>query len=102
MGECGSAKEVVIAVQEVLERIERSIDMDEDEEANTTSPPEQLISLIHLYNSGMVSCFLASSQDLIHMSQRFPALNYARKLRPKRSDRFFLSCNQQFKPPLSN
>ncbi|KAJ6608302.1 hypothetical protein B0H10DRAFT_1996587 [Mycena sp. CBHHK59/15] len=52
IGEHGSPKEIVIAVQEVLERVESAFNVEagDGEEANTASPPDQLISLILLYN----------------------------------------------------
>lgn len=66
IGECSSAKEVLIAVQEILERVDTtlSLEMEEEEEehddASRASPTDQLISLISLYNSGM-PCFTAKA-----------------------------------------
>ena len=60
IGECGSAKEVVMAVQEAVEQLERLLDSDEDnddkEECYTgksklNSPTTQLTILIDLYGS---------------------------------------------------
>ncbi|KAJ7727745.1 hypothetical protein B0H16DRAFT_249781 [Mycena metata] len=58
IGECGSAKEVVIAVQESLERVDSALnlEMEEEEEhddASRASPTDQLISLISLYKSAI-------------------------------------------------
>jgi hypothetical protein len=54
IGECGNAKEVVIAVQEALERVDSALNEEDDpDDNNSESPSDQLISLIHLYNSGM-------------------------------------------------
>ncbi|KAK7028318.1 hypothetical protein R3P38DRAFT_2525446 [Favolaschia claudopus] len=57
IGECGNAKEVVVAVQEILERVDAALDSeeedDQEEDSITKSPSEQLISLIHLYNSAI-------------------------------------------------
>ncbi|KAJ6590716.1 hypothetical protein DFH09DRAFT_1140109 [Mycena vulgaris] len=58
IGECGSSKEIVIAVQEILERVENplSLDMDEEDEKEddaSESPSDQLISLILLYSSAI-------------------------------------------------
>ena len=52
VGECGSAKEVVMAVQEAIEQLERLLTSDEavgDSELN--SPTTQLTILIDLYGS---------------------------------------------------
>ena len=62
IGECGSAKEVVMAVQEAVEQLERLLDSDEDnddkEECTSytgkfklNSPTTQLTILIDLYGS---------------------------------------------------
>ncbi|KAJ6484410.1 hypothetical protein C8R47DRAFT_554346 [Mycena vitilis] len=56
IGECGSAKEIVIAVQEILERLAISLEMEDEEEtedAINESPADQLVSLIHLCNSAI-------------------------------------------------
>ncbi|KAJ7135891.1 hypothetical protein C8R44DRAFT_389978 [Mycena epipterygia] len=58
IGECGNSKEVVIAVQEILERVESAFslemeDEDEKEDDSKESPAEQLISLILLYNAAI-------------------------------------------------
>ncbi|KAJ7603574.1 hypothetical protein FB45DRAFT_960179 [Roridomyces roridus] len=55
VGEQGSAKEVVIAAQEILERVNDSLDAedDDDEDGALESPSNQLISLICLYNSAI-------------------------------------------------
>ncbi|KAJ7096637.1 hypothetical protein B0H15DRAFT_920983 [Mycena belliarum] len=60
IGECGSPKEIVIAVQECLERVEIALsrDMDEEEEKDddddtNASPADQLISLIILYSAAI-------------------------------------------------
>ncbi|KAJ7302364.1 hypothetical protein DFH08DRAFT_905432 [Mycena albidolilacea] len=55
IGECGNAKEVVIAVQEALERVDSALNEEEDDpdDSNSESPSDQLISLIHLYNSAI-------------------------------------------------
>ncbi|KAJ6571633.1 hypothetical protein B0H19DRAFT_663396 [Mycena capillaripes] len=61
IGECGSAKEIIIAVQEILERVDGalSLEMEEEDEEDETenivseSPSDQLISLIHLYKSAI-------------------------------------------------
>ncbi|KAF7328900.1 hypothetical protein MVEN_02519700 [Mycena venus] len=55
VGECASAKEVVIAVQEILERLESALNEEEDDTEDSISedPSEQLISLIRLYNSAI-------------------------------------------------
>ncbi|KAF8147764.1 hypothetical protein K438DRAFT_1910519 [Mycena galopus ATCC 62051] len=57
IGECGNAKEVMIAVQEILERVESALNEEDDdtEDSSTESPSDQLISLIHLYTSGNLS-----------------------------------------------
>ncbi|KAJ7752460.1 hypothetical protein DFH07DRAFT_521920 [Mycena maculata] len=55
-GECGSPKEVVIAVQESLERVNLSLETDGDEtedDGTSESPSNQLLSLISLYNSAI-------------------------------------------------
>jgi hypothetical protein len=55
MGECGSAKEIVLAVQECLERLDFVLRSDADEETSpkeNLTPSDQLISLISLYSSG--------------------------------------------------
>ncbi len=55
IGDCGNAKEVVIAVQEILERVDNALLEEEDpEDSISASPSDQLISLIYLYNSGDV------------------------------------------------
>ncbi|KAJ7509443.1 hypothetical protein B0H11DRAFT_1702278, partial [Mycena galericulata] len=57
IGECGSPKEVLIAVQESLERVDDSLSLeseeDEDEDGSRESPSNQLICLILLYNSAI-------------------------------------------------
>ncbi|KAF7361379.1 hypothetical protein MSAN_01170700 [Mycena sanguinolenta] len=55
IGECGNAKEVMIAVQEILERVQSALDEEEDDtdESVNESPSGQLISLIHLYTSAI-------------------------------------------------
>ncbi|KAJ7695342.1 hypothetical protein B0H17DRAFT_430746 [Mycena rosella] len=55
VGECGSPKEVVIAVQEILERVGIALDGDEEDDPKPTneSPSDQLISLILLYNAAI-------------------------------------------------
>ncbi|KAF7350353.1 hypothetical protein MVEN_01340000 [Mycena venus] len=57
IGECGNAKEVMIAVQEVLEQIDSALDLeleeDDEEDNDRVSPSEQLISIIHLCNSAI-------------------------------------------------
>jgi hypothetical protein len=79
IGECGSAKEVVIAAQEILERLDDvlSLEMEEDEKEDivSESPSGQLISLIHLYNSGRFS--LHNVQLVTHL-QQFLVSNYAK------------------------
>jgi hypothetical protein len=56
MGECSSAKEVVIAAQESIERLETSLDEDDEDENDASDKrlplPSQLITLIGLYASG--------------------------------------------------
>jgi hypothetical protein len=49
VGECGNAKEVIIGIQEGVERLE-SAELDEDKEKFATYP-SQLIVLIALYES---------------------------------------------------
>ncbi|KII84620.1 hypothetical protein PLICRDRAFT_354784 [Plicaturopsis crispa FD-325 SS-3] len=55
MGECSNAREVMLAVQEAVERLESQLSSELDEDAeneadNTAvSPPEQLIRLVLLY-----------------------------------------------------
>ncbi|KAJ7207212.1 hypothetical protein GGX14DRAFT_366396, partial [Mycena pura] len=54
IGECGSSKEIVIAVQESLERIADDLALEPDEdEIEHESASDQLISLILLCSSGM-------------------------------------------------
>ncbi|KAF7300568.1 hypothetical protein HMN09_00941700 [Mycena chlorophos] len=49
IGECGSAKEIVIAVQEILERVARAVaDEEVDESGQAATPAEQLLALIGL------------------------------------------------------
>jgi hypothetical protein len=52
-GDNCSAKEIIIAVQEAVERIQNSFshESDEDEEENTLSLVDQLCTLISLYSS---------------------------------------------------
>jgi hypothetical protein len=58
VGECGNAKEVIIAAQEAVERIssiasssDTAKDDDDDDDL-----PSQLIRLIDLYSSGTANC----------------------------------------------
>ncbi|KAF9482730.1 hypothetical protein BDN70DRAFT_892362 [Pholiota conissans] len=65
IGECGSAKEVVMAVQEAVERLQRTLETEKDEEeaeeetkategaAKTTTPVGQLLILVGLYASAV-------------------------------------------------
>ncbi|KAJ6510556.1 hypothetical protein C8R45DRAFT_964498 [Mycena sanguinolenta] len=54
IGECGNAKEVMIAVQEILERVQSALDEEDDtDDSVNESPSGQLISLIHLYTSAI-------------------------------------------------
>ena len=58
LGACAPAKEVIIAVQEGMERLERayadeSDEEDDDDETKTLSVPAQLNVLIGLYASCM-------------------------------------------------
>ncbi|KAJ7262659.1 hypothetical protein B0H12DRAFT_1103986 [Mycena haematopus] len=55
IGERGNAKEIMIAVQEILERVGSMLNEDEDDidDSTSESPSDQLISLIHLYNSSI-------------------------------------------------
>ena len=59
VGECGSAKEVVMTVQEAAERLEHSLEQEEEDESDeegsqpkSTSLIDQLLILIDLYASG--------------------------------------------------
>lgn len=60
IGECGSAKEVVMTVQEAAERLEHSLEREEDEDEDekegnhpkSTSHIDQFLILIDLYASG--------------------------------------------------
>ena len=53
IGECGPAKEIVMTVQEAVERLEHSLEREEEEEEpESTSPIDQLLILIDLYASG--------------------------------------------------
>lgn len=88
IGECGNSKEVVIAVQEILERVESDfgLEMEDDnekEDHSKESPADQLISLILLYNAGMIS--LLHRVFLTTTCQRFLALNCAKSRRRKLS-----------------
>ncbi|KAJ7053285.1 hypothetical protein C8F01DRAFT_552006 [Mycena amicta] len=54
VGECGSAKEIVIAVQEILERVARALAVEEEDDSDDSTPPaQQLLSLIRLSNSAI-------------------------------------------------
>jgi hypothetical protein len=55
MGECGNAKEIVLAIQECLERLDFMLRSDADTETSPKEhlpPSEQLVTLISLYSSG--------------------------------------------------
>lgn len=55
MGECGSAKEVVLAAQEYLERLDAVLSSDMGEEIfpeENLTPASQLVTLVSLYSSG--------------------------------------------------
>ena len=60
IGECGSAKEVVMTVQEAAERLEHSLEQEQEDESDekkgnqpqSTSLIDQLLILIDLYASG--------------------------------------------------
>jgi len=51
VGECGNAKEVVIATQEAIERIESILDSEDDDLEASGTQSSQLIMLIDLYSS---------------------------------------------------
>ncbi|KAF7321675.1 hypothetical protein MKEN_00688900 [Mycena kentingensis (nom. inval.)] len=53
VGECGSAKEVVIAVQEALERVSRAFAAEEHEEGEQSTPAERLLLLIYLSSAAI-------------------------------------------------
>ncbi|KAJ7151235.1 hypothetical protein C8R46DRAFT_914450 [Mycena filopes] len=57
IGGCGSAKEAVIAVQEILERVDAALNLEDEEEeeadAGHASAIDQLVTLISLYNSAI-------------------------------------------------
>ncbi|KAJ7487837.1 hypothetical protein FB451DRAFT_1225637 [Mycena latifolia] len=88
IGECGSSKEIVIAVQEILERVESALGLDmdeEDEKQDATnaneSPSDQLISLILLYNAAIPRLKLRkkspSETTRPLLSQMESTINYA-------------------------
>lgn len=66
LGECCSAKEVVIAVQEAVERLQMSLstESDEEEEEDVQSYAVMLGILISLYSSGMFNGSLTNFSSL--------------------------------------
>ena len=58
VGECSSSKELVIAVQEAIERVESSLDGDDVDEETTLARtlPSQLITLVELLTA--CGCFV--------------------------------------------
>jgi hypothetical protein len=79
MGECSPSKEVVIAVQEAIERVESSLnddDVNDDEQNHLSSLPSQLITLVGLYAS--CECLIWSLK-LAHADTAIPRLKLRRK-----------------------
>lgn len=80
LGECCSAKEVVIAVQEALERLEISFEAEENSEEDDPdyrSLNEQLLQLIRLYESGklfyiatMWSCYIFTAVPRLKLRKK--------------------------------
>lgn len=52
MGECSSAKEVVMAVQEELEKVAERAGDGVDEDAKERGWAERLVELVELYRAG--------------------------------------------------
>ncbi|KAJ7152650.1 hypothetical protein C8R43DRAFT_1127108 [Mycena crocata] len=78
VGEHGTAKEVVIAVQEVLERISISLEMEEeDDETTNASLSDQLISIILLYNSAIPRLKLRKKSPSETIQSLLPQLDSA-------------------------
>lgn len=73
LGECSPAKEVVMAAQEVVERIQGSLETEDNEDdvedQRGTSTPSQLLTIVQLYASGMIVFNLQRSfSKLYHLS----------------------------------
>ncbi|KAF9525400.1 hypothetical protein CPB83DRAFT_897004 [Crepidotus variabilis] len=99
IGECGSAKEVVIAAQEAAERLRRSFELDGEDEENQDAQPiddyenqsRQLFALINLYSSAIsrlklrrkspsetIRPLLKELESLLSVSAPFLKVNHTR------------------------